>query len=206
MTPAPDEKVRPSFLRRLYDRVLAEAETKRGPAVLAAVAFTESSFFPIPPDPLLIALGIGSPRKAIPLAILTTISSVLGGLLGYAIGVSAMETIGISIITFFHAEQTFDEVVKNFQNVGFIAVLAAALTPLPYKVFTIASGVAGLPLGIFLGASLLGRGMRFLAEGLLIRIWGKSIAGFIERWFGGLTLLALVLGVLGFLVLGLGWN
>ena len=96
MTPSEAESSPSSPLRRLYDLVLAEAETKRGPAVLAVVSFTESSFFPIPPDPLLIALGIGSPRRAIPLALLTTVMSVLGGILGYFIGAWMMESIGNS--------------------------------------------------------------------------------------------------------------
>ncbi|MAW76995.1 MAG: cytochrome B [Planctomycetes bacterium] len=202
MTPAEAEPTRPSPLRRLYDLVLAEAETKRGPAVLAVVSFTESSFFPIPPDPLLIALGIGSPRRAIPLALLTTVMSVLGGILGYVIGAWMMESIGHSIISFFHAEQRFDQLVGQFKEIGFLAILAAALTPIPYKVFTIAAGFAGIPITVFIAASLIGRGARFLAEGILIRLYGARIQEFIDRWFGLVTILAVILGILGFLALG----
>ena len=187
----------PSLLRRLYLRVLAEAETSRGPAVLAAVAFTESSFFPIPPDPLLIALGIGAPRRAIPLAILTTVMSVLGGLLGYAIGAWMMDTVGDSIIAFFGAQATFEEVKGGFLAYGFLSVVTAALTPIPYKIFTIAAGAAGLPLAIFIPASLIGRGTRFIAEGVLVWRYGEPIRDFIDRWFAALTIAALILGVLG---------
>ncbi|MEC9476880.1 MAG: VTT domain-containing protein [Planctomycetota bacterium] len=202
MTPSEAESSPSSPLRRLYDLVLAEAETKRGPAVLAVVSFTESSFFPIPPDPLLIALGIGSPRRAIPLALLTTVMSVLGGILGYFIGAWMMESIGNSIISFFHAEQRFEQLVVQFHGIGFLAILTAAVTPLPYKIFTIAAGSAGIPLPVFVTASLIGRGVRFLAQGILVHFYGARIQQFIDRWFGLVTILALVLGVLGFLALG----
>lgn len=189
------------WLKRLYQRILDEADTRRGPAVLAAVSFAESSFFPIPPDPLLIALGLGNPKRAIPLALLTTVASVAGGLLGYVIGVWAFDTVGVAIIDFFNARETYDAVAESFLEIGFLAVLAAALTPIPYKVFTIAAGAAGMPLMIFISASLLGRGARFVGEGLLIRIFGDPMKEFIDRWFGWLTVGALVLGILGFVAL-----
>jgi len=199
MAPQGEREVRPSLLRRLYQRVLDEAETRRGPAVLAIVAFTESSFFPIPPDPLLIALGIGSPRRAIPLALLTTLMSVLGGLLGYAIGAWMWESVGISITQFLGMEEAVEETKLRFIDVGFLAVLAAALTPIPYKVVTIAAGAAMLPLSIFIPASVVGRGVRFMAEGILVRWYGERIGEFIDRWFGLVTTVALIVGVLGFL-------
>ncbi len=195
------DDIQRSPLRRLYHAVLAEAETTRGPAVLAAVAFTESSFFPIPPDPLLIALGIGSPRRAIPLAILTTVMSVLGGILGYIIGAWMMDSIGQAIISFFGIEESFAHYQQAFVGIGFVAVLTAAVTPIPYKVFTIAAGAAGLPLAIFIPASIIGRGARFMAEGVLVRWYGDSIRDFIDRWFGLLTVAAVILGILGFIVL-----
>lgn len=201
MTSPEVEPTRSSPLRKLYDLVLAESETKRGPAILALVSFTESSFFPIPPDPLLIALGIGSPRRAIPLAIMTTVMSVLGGILGYLIGAWMMESIGNSIISFFHAEERFAQLVDQFKGIGFLAILTAAFTPIPYKVFTIAAGFAGIALPIFIAASIVGRGVRFLAQGILIRIYGAEIQRFIDRWFGLLTILAVLLGILGFLAL-----
>ncbi|MDE0959688.1 MAG: VTT domain-containing protein [Planctomycetota bacterium] len=187
----------PSLLKRLYLRILAEAETSRGPTVLAVVAFTESSFFPIPPDPLLIALGIGAPRRAIPLAILTTVMSVLGGLLGYAIGAWMMDTVGDPIIAFFSAQTSFEEVKMRFLEFGFLSVVTAALTPIPYKVITIAAGASGLPLAIFIPASIIGRGTRFIAEGILVWRYGESIRSFIDRWFATLTITAVILGLLG---------
>ena len=198
MTESPAKE---GWLKRLYQRILEEADTRRGPAVLAAVSFAESSFFPIPPDPLLIALGLGNPKRAIPLALMTTIASVAGGLLGYVIGVWAFDTIGVAIIDFFNARETYDKVAESFLEIGFLAVLAAALTPIPYKVFTIAAGAAGMPLVIFISASLLGRGVRFVGEGILIRIFGDQVKEFIDRWFGWLTFGALLLGILGFFAL-----
>ena len=198
MTESPAKE---GWLKRLYQRILKEADTRRGPAVLAAVSFAESSFFPIPPDPLLIALGLGNPKRAIPLALMTTIASVAGGLLGYVIGVWAFDTIGVAIIDFFNARETYDKVAESFLEIGFLAVLAAALTPIPYKVFTIAAGAAGMPLVIFISASLLGRGVRFVGEGILIRIFGDQVKEFIDRWFGWLTFGALLLGILGFFAL-----
>ncbi len=198
MTESPAKE---GWLKRLYQRILDEADTRRGPAVLAAVSFAESSFFPIPPDPLLIALGLGNPKRAIPLALMTTVASVAGGLLGYVIGVWAFDTIGVAIIDFFNARETYDKVAESFLEIGFLAVLAAALTPIPYKVFTIAAGAAGMPLVIFISASLLGRGARFVGEGILIRIFGDQVKEFIDRWFGWLTLGALLLGILGFFAL-----
>ena len=192
---------REGYLKRLYHRILAEADTRRGPAVLAVVAFVESSFFPIPPDPLLIALGLGNPRRAIPLAILTTVASVAGGILGYVIGVWAFDTVGVAILDFFDAHDTYATVAESFIEIGFLAVLAAALTPIPYKVFTIAAGAAGMPLVIFISASLVGRGARFIGEGILIRIFGDQVKEFIDRWFGWLTLAALFLGILGFVAI-----
>ena len=189
------------YLKRLYQRILDEANTRRGPAVLAIVSFAESSFFPIPPDPLLIALGLGNPRRAIPLALMTTVASVAGGLLGYMIGVWAFDTIGMAILDFFNAHETYAKVADSFLEIGFLAVLAAALTPIPYKIFTIAAGAAGMPILIFISASLLGRGTRFLAEGILIRIFGDQVKEFIDRWFGWLTLGAFALGILGFVAL-----
>ena len=197
--PSEDQEIvsQDSFLKRLYNRILAESETRRGPAVLATVSFAESSFFPIPPDPLLIALGIGNPKRAIPLAVLTTLASVAGGWLGYAIGAWAFDSVGVAILDFFQAHEIFEEVREGFIDVGFIAVLAAALTPLPYKVFTIAAGAAGLPLAIFIPASIIGRGTRFIAEGILVWRYGEPIRDFIDRWFAALTIAAVILGVLG---------
>ena len=111
------------------------------------------------------------------------------------------DTIGVAIIDFFNARETYDKVAENFLEIGFLAVLAAALTPIPYKVFTIAAGAAGMPLVIFISASLLGRGARFVGEGILIRIFGDQVKEFIDRWFGWLTVGALLLGILGFFAL-----
>lgn len=188
-------------LRRLYLWVLSWAETPYGTPALAIVSFCESSFFPIPPDPLLIALAIGRPARAIFFAIVCTVASVLGGLLGYAIGLWLMETLGDGIIAFFALETHFQSVSDSLKEIGFLAIVTAALTPIPYKVFTIAAGATGVSIPIFIAASLLGRGVRFLAEGILIRLYGETIRAFIERWFNLISWLAIIVGILGFVAI-----
>ncbi|HIA28268.1 MAG TPA: DedA family protein [Planctomycetes bacterium] len=184
-------------LRRLYQWVLSWADTPYGTPALAIVSFCESSFFPVPPDPLLIALAIGRPERAVRLALLCTLASVLGGLLGYAIGYWLMETVGEGIVAFFSLEDSFAAVSEKLVEFGFFAIVLAALTPLPYKVFTIAAGAVGISIPVFIVASIIGRGVRFLGEGILIRIYGESIRKFIDRWFGIITWAALILGILG---------
>ena len=188
-------------LRRLYLWVLSWADTPYGTPALAIVSFCESSFFPIPPDPLLIALAIGRPARAVFFAIVCTIASVLGGLLGYAIGLWLMETVGDGIIAFFAFETHFQSVSETLKEIGFFAIVTAALTPIPYKVFTIAAGATGISIPIFIAASLLGRGVRFLAEGVLIRLYGETIRAFIDRWFNLISWLAVIVGILGFVAL-----
>lgn len=191
---------RPGWLRRLYDWVLHWAHTPYGAPALAVISFCESSFFPIPPDPLLIAMGIARPRRAVAYAVLCTVASVLGGLLGYLIGALLYDTVGVQILKFYGKTETFEDLTVRFAEAGFFAVLIAALTPIPYKVFTIAAGVASLPLPIFVGASILGRGLRFVAEGWLIGRYGEPIQGFIDRWFPWLAWLFIVLGIAGFVL------
>ena len=191
---------RSGIVRRLYDWVLHWAHTPYGAPALFLISFCESSFFPIPPDPLLLAMGISRPRRAIWYGVLCTIASVLGGLLGYAIGVYLYDAIGVPILEAYGLVEKFEELKGDFTQAGFIAVLIAALTPVPYKVFTIASGGAALSLPIFISASLLGRGLRFITEAWLVGRFGEPIRGFIDRWFTWLAWGFIVLGVGGFLL------
>ncbi|MEE8143189.1 MAG: YqaA family protein [Planctomycetota bacterium] len=192
---------RPGLLRRLYVWMLHWADTRYGSAALAAVSFTESSFFPIPPDPLLMAVTLARPGRAWFYGLLCTFSSVLGGLLGYWIGLAFMETVGKPIVEFYGQWPLFLELQERFQEYGFFAVLIAALTPIPYKVFTIASGACVLSLPTFVAASLLGRGLRFLTVAFLIGYFGEPIRRFIDRYFNLLCFLFLALLILGFLAL-----
>lgn len=197
-SPTPTEGKRPGPVRRLYDWVLHWADTRFGTPALALVSFTESSFFPIPPDPLLMALAISKPKRAIFYGIICTVASVLGGLMGYVIGAVAFEALGQPIIDFYGLQHAYDELKIKFEDFAFLSILAAALTPIPYKVFTIAAGSFGLPLTPFLTASFLGRGLRFLTEAVLIRLFGEPIRGFIDRYFNLLAILFVVLMVVGF--------
>jgi membrane protein YqaA with SNARE-associated domain len=192
--PAPS----PSWLRRLYDWVLHWAETPYGVPALAALAFAESSFFPVPPDVLLIALAISIPARALRYALVCTIASVLGGMLGYAIGQYGYELVGERIVAFYHGEPVMEQVRLWYDQYGFLGVLIAAVTPIPYKVFTIASGVFDFHFGTFLAASVVGRSLRFFAVAGLIRIFGAPIKSFIDRYFNLLAILFVVLLVAGF--------
>ncbi|RJP59156.1 MAG: DedA family protein [Candidatus Auribacter fodinae] len=184
-------------LRKLYDWVLHWAHTPYGTPALILNSFAESSFFPIPPDVLLIALSVSRRKKALLYAFLTTVASVLGGILGYYIGYALMEAVGWPIIKFYHKEEVFAKLIEMFRDNSFLAVLIAALTPIPYKVFTIAAGASSSPFGVFVVASLLGRALRFMALGVLIYIFGERIKTFIDKYFNLLTVLFMVLFIIG---------
>ncbi|MCD6459770.1 DedA family protein, partial [bacterium] len=163
------------FMRKLYDWVLHWAYTPYGAIVLVINSFAESSFFPVPPDVLLIALSVSRRKKALYYALITTIASVAGGILGYYIGVALWESVGKPIIAFYHAEEQFENLRQIFRDNSFIAVLVAAVTPIPYKVFTIAAGASASSFSTFMIASVIGRAARFFALGILIYFFGEKI-------------------------------
>lgn len=183
--------------RRLYDWVLGWADTPHGQAALFLLAFAESSFFPIPPDVLLIALTLGARQRWMRFALICTVGSVLGGVAGYAIGAGLMEAVGRPIIRFYHAEETFVRVQGLYARYDYWVVLTAAFTPIPYKVFTIASGALDMDLLGFTCVSIAGRGARFFIVAAALRLFGRPIRTFIERYFNLLTLLFVVLLVGG---------
>lgn len=193
---------RPGFLRRLYDWVLGWAETRFGTPALFVLSFIESSFFPIPPDPLLMALCLGAPKKAFRYALVATGASVLGGLAGYAIGAGAWSLVGDWF--FAHvpgvSPEAFGSVQELYDRWDFWAIFFAGLTPIPYKVFTLSAGVFAISLPIFLAASAVSRGLRFFVVAALIYRYGRPIAAFIDRWFNWLAWAFGILVVLGFLV------
>jgi len=189
------------FIRRLYDWVLHWAETPYGSLALIILAFAESSFFPVPPDVLLIALAISIPEKSYLYALQTTVSSVIGGMLGYYIGMALMDIIGWRIIDFYNARQLFTELFKTFNDYNFWAVLIAAITPIPYKVFTISAGAAGANFGVFMLASIIGRSIRFFAVGTLIYFFGERIRNFIDKYFNLLSIVFMILLVGGFVLI-----
>ncbi|MDZ7270085.1 MAG: VTT domain-containing protein [candidate division KSB1 bacterium] len=188
-------------IRRLYDWVLRWAQTPYGWLALVLLAFAESSFFPVPPDVLLIALALALPRRAFLYAGSATVASVVGGIGGYGIGLGLMEAIGWRIVHFYHAEELFRRLFATFNEYSFWAVLSAALTPIPYKIFTISAGAAGSPFLSFVLASVIGRGVRFFAVSTLLYIWGPKVRELIDKYFNIATVVFVVLLLGGFLLL-----
>lgn len=186
-------------LRRLYDWVLSWGKSKYGAWALFVLAIAESSFFPIPPDVLLIFLSLSLPKRSFWYVTVCTVGSVIGGALGYMIGVGFYETLGQPIITSLGLAAKFEVVGQLFQDNAFLTIVTSALTPIPYKVFTIAAGLWKINFGTFMFASLVGRGLRFLMVGTLIFFFGKPIRRLIEKYFNVLTFLVLALIIAGFI-------
>lgn len=188
-------------IRRLYDWVLSWADTPWGPLALFVLSFCESSFFPIPPDPLLIALCLGKRRRSLLFALNCTVASVLGGLFGYLIGYAMFETLAEPVLAFYGYGDKFEHYAELFKANGAMAVFIPALTPVPYKLVTIASGAAGLNIPVFIAASVIGRGLRFFVVAGLLWWLGEPVGRFIERWFEWLTVGFAVALVGGFILI-----
>lgn len=188
------------MIRRLYDWTLGLAQHRHALWALAVVAFVESSFFPIPPDILMIPMIIARPNRAWLIAGVALLASVLGGLLGYAIGALAFESLGQPILASLGKADAMAEFSTRFNDMGFWAVLVAGVTPFPYKVITIMSGWTGMPLGTFIMTSILARGLRFFVVAGLLWRFGAPIRDFIERRLGLMFTLAVALLIGGFMV------
>ena len=177
------------LLKNLYNKILLISAKPKAEILLGGIAFAESSFFPIPPDLLLLPMALSRPLKWIRLAIIATFFSVLGGVFGYFIGVFLWDTIGQSIIDFYHLENQFDVFRNNYNEKGALIVFIAGFTPIPYKLITISSGGMHLDLMTFIVASLLSRGARFFILTGIIRIFGDTAKKIIDKYFGMLTLI-----------------
>lgn len=197
-------------LKRLYNWVLHWAETPYGVPALFVLAFAESSFFPIPPDVLLVALALCIPAKAFRYALICSVGSVAGAVLGYVIGYGLWDVVGVHIVDFYKLQAEFAAVTKNFEVNEFLYVWIAGFTPIPYKVFTIASGVfereggGGLFSGGFwtmMAASVCSRPLRFFLVGGLIWKFGKPIGAFIHKYFNLVTIALGALAVIGFVAM-----
>ena len=188
------------LLRKLYDWVLHWAETPYGAPALFLVAFAESSFLPIPPDVLLIALGLSLPRKAFRYALICTAGSVLGGIFGYLLGWQFWELAKGILFNYVNPE-SFETVRNYFIQYEGWAVAIAGFTPIPYKVFTLTAGFLRADFRIFLLASTLSRAARFFLVASLIYKFGPSMRLFIEKYFNILTVLFAVLLIGGFILL-----
>ena len=190
-------------LRKAYEKVLTLADRPWAEKALAGLSFAEASFFPIPPDPLLLAMGAGRPDRAIRFALITTLASVAGALFGWLLGVFLMDTVGTALVDLYDADRVlWGKVEVWYAEWGVAAVVVAALTPIPFKLFTIASGALGLPLAPFLAACAAGRGFRFGAEGILLRLIGAKVKDWMDRWFEWAAVIFTALLVGGFLLLG----
>ena len=184
--------------RRIYDWVLSWADSPHGAIALFVLAFAESSFFPVPPDVLLIALVLGSPSTWWRKAANCTAGSGRGGIAGYLIGLLLMDSVGMKIINFYHAQAYFEQVKAWYLQYDVWIVFVAAFTPIPYKVFTIASGAFDMNLLGFCAVSIVGRGARFFLVAWLLRVAGERMKRFIDRYFDLLALAFVVLLLGGF--------
>jgi len=181
------------MLNRLYWWVLSWADTPYGTPALFIVAVVESSIFPIPPDALLVALAVARPAKAYIYAAVCTAGSVIGGIIGYGIGYFFIETIGMKIIELYGVAEKYTMIQELYEKYNAIVVLVAGVTPIPYKVFTIAGGAFKVSFITFVLASIAGRGFRFFLEGVLIYYYGDQIRDFIDKH---LTKLSWIFGIL----------
>ena len=181
------------MIRDLYDWTIDLADHPRALWALACVAFIESSFFPIPPDALLIPMILANPRKAWFYAGVATLASVVGGLLGYGIGAFAFDQIGQPILTALGKKQEALELAERFNAIGFWAILISGVTPLPFKVITIMSGWTAIPIELFLTTAFIARGIRFFFIAALLWLFGDRIRHFIERYLGWLFLLFVIM-------------
>ncbi len=191
---------RKGWVRRLYDWVLHWADTPSGPSALAALSAAEASFFPIPPDPLLMALCLGAVKKSLRFAAIATVASVVGGIGGYLIGAGAWQALGGFFFNYVPGvtPEAFLGIQEFYDRWDFFAVFLAGLTPIPYKVFTLSAGVFSINFPVFVLASILSRGLRFFAEAGLIYWKGAPISRFIDRYFNLLAWLFGVGIILGF--------
>lgn len=187
------------MLRRLYDWTMALARTRHAERSLAGISFAESSFFPIPPDVLLIPMVLAEPRKWFRFATVCTIASVLGALLGYFIGAVLFDTIGQRVISFYRADDAFRSIQQWYDDWGAWGILFGAVTPFPYKILTIFSGFAGFNLLTLVVVSIIGRGFRFFVVAWLLQKFGEPIRLFIEKHLSLLFTLFMVLLIGGFI-------
>lgn len=190
-----------SFIRRLYDWTLRLSAHPRAKTWLAIVSAVESSVFPIPPDIMLIPMCIADRSKSFLYATICTVSSVMGGIAGYAIGYFLYETIGIKVIDFYGMADKYAHLQETYQAYGGWIILAKGMTPFPFKILTILSGAMHMNLVVFICSSIIARAMRFYLVAALIWKYGAPIQVFIEKYLGWLTFLFLILLIGGFAAL-----
>jgi len=189
------------MLQRLYAQVIALAASARAPWWLAVIAFAESSFFPIPPDALLIPMALARPRLAFRFAAVCTAASVAGAMLGYVIGAALFAEVAQPILHLYHYDEAFEAFRVRFAENGVYLILLKGLLPIPFKIVTIASGMSAVNVPAFLAACLVTRGARFFLIAALIRRFGDPVRVFIEKRLMLITSLAAASIALGFVML-----
>ncbi|MEO0279264.1 MAG: VTT domain-containing protein [candidate division WOR-3 bacterium] len=188
-------------LKKLYNWVLSWADKKSGPTALCFFSTIEAIFFPVPPDPLLMALCLGNRTKALFFAFLCSICSVAGGLIGYYIGYGLWELTKNFFFSYIFSAHTFERVSILYNNNSFLAIFTAGFTPIPYKVFTVSAGVFKINIFIFFLASILSRSLRFFTVAILLKIYGEGIKNFINKYFNLLSIIFILLLIGGFILL-----
>ncbi|MDR0968576.1 MAG: DedA family protein [Holosporaceae bacterium] len=191
------------MIEKLYDWMMRQAESKNAVWVLTLVSFVESSFFPLPPDPVLAIVVAKNQNKAIRYALLCALASVLGGFLGYYIGRAFFELIGARILSFYGQAENFKDAVETLNKWAFWIICAKGLTPIPYKVVTIASGFAQINLLTFTAASVITRTARFLVLSLICKKFGNYVLNFIEKHKTTALILIIASVIIGFLLIKL---
>ncbi len=189
------------YFKKLYTWTVHWAKTPQAPYALFGIAFIESSFFPIPPDVLLIAMGVASRKNWLRNATICTIGSVTGALFGYFIGWSLYETIGKTIVNTYHLEALMDLVGRKYSENAFLTVFTAAFSPIPYKVITIAAGLFRISVFTLVIASIIGRAGRFFIVAGALRFFGEKIEKAIEKYFDIFSIVFIILLIGGFIAL-----
>jgi len=189
-----------AMLKRVYDWCIAAAEKPYALWILAAMAFAESSFFPVPPDVMLAPMSLARPKRAWVFASVCTVASVVGGLLGYAIGALLYDSVGHWLIQFYHLGDKVEAFREGYARWGSLVILLKGLTPIPYKLVTITSGFAGYNIWLFVLLSAITRGCRFYLEAVVLHRYGDWIRERVERHLALWVILFLIVLVLGFVI------
>lgn len=187
------------MIKNLYNKTMALAGHPQAIFLLGAVSFIEASFFPIPPDVMLIPMVLMNPSRAWLFALVATAFSVLGGIFGYIIGTFSYEHIAEPLLYSLGKEAEMINFSNKYNEIGFWAVITAGISPIPYKVVTIMSGATNLNFAVFLGASLASRGLRFFVVAGLLHFYGHAIRDFIERYLNWVFMLFVILLIVGFI-------
>ena len=187
------------MLRRLYEWTMAKASHRHAEGWLALFAFMESSFFPIPPHPLLGIMCLAEPKRAVRFAAVATAASVAGGLLGYSIGYFLYDTVGTQLLAALGLSQSFPRAACYLREYGAEIIMIKGATPIPFKLLTITAGFIAMPVWTFIGASIVSRSISFMIVGVLFRLFGAPIKAFIDKYLGLATALFVIVVVGGFI-------